>query len=133
MSHKHGIQSFIDNGVRPSLIPILLSYFQDRTMKVKWSNGISSPRPLPGGTPQGGTLGILEFNSQCNNNTDFLNEEEKFKFIDDLSFLEVLNLLMASLGQYDCKYQIPSDVGIDDKFIPGEYLQSQSHLKLSLN
>ena len=29
-SHKIGIQSFIDNGVRPSLIPILLNFFQDR-------------------------------------------------------------------------------------------------------
>ena len=78
VSHKHGIQSFIDNGVRPSLIPILLSYFQERTMQVKWSNGISSPRPMPGGTPQGGTLGTLEYNSQTNQNTDFLTEEEKF-------------------------------------------------------
>ena len=57
VSHKHGIQSFIDNGVRPSLIPILLSYFQERTMKVKWNNGISSHKPLPGGTLQVGTLG----------------------------------------------------------------------------
>ena len=40
-------------------------------MQVKWNKGFSTPRPLPGGTPQGDTLGILEFNSQTNNNTDF--------------------------------------------------------------
>ena len=129
VSHIHGIQSFIDNGVRPSLIPILISYFKERTMQVKWSNGLSQSRPLPGGTPQGGTLGTIEYNSQTNNNTDFLSDEEKYKFIDDLSFLEVLNLLMASLNQYDPREQVPSDVGIEDKFISGDNLKSQSHLK----
>ena len=130
VSHKHGIQSFIDNGVRPSLIPILLSYFQERTMQVKWSNGISSPRPMPGGTPQGGTLGTLEYNSQTNHNTDFLTEEEKFKYIDDLSFLEVVSLLTQILSQYDATQQVPSDIGTEDMFICGNQLQSQSHLRM---
>ena len=130
VSHKHGIQSFIDNGVRPSLIPILLSYFQERTMQVKWSNGTSSPRPMPGGTPQGGTLGTIEYNSQTNHNTDFLTEEEKFKYIDDLSFLEVVSLLTQILCQYDTKQQVPSDIGTEDMFICGEQLQSQSHLRM---
>ena len=31
-SHILGVQLFIDNGVRPSLIPILLSYFQERKL-----------------------------------------------------------------------------------------------------
>ena len=30
-----GIQSFIKNGVRKSIIPVLISYFQDRKMRVK--------------------------------------------------------------------------------------------------
>lgn len=34
---KLGVQSFIENGVRPALIPILINYFQDREMKVKWN------------------------------------------------------------------------------------------------
>ena len=33
---KLGIESFIQNGVRPSLIPILINFFQDRRMTVKW-------------------------------------------------------------------------------------------------
>ena len=58
MNHKLGIQSFIDNGVRPSLIPTLLSFFQDRSMVVKWKGCFSSSRQLPGGGPQGWTLGV---------------------------------------------------------------------------
>ena len=52
-SHKLGIQSFIDNGVRSSLIPVLISFFQDWSMKVRWNGKLSSSRNLPGGGPQG--------------------------------------------------------------------------------
>ena len=45
-SHILGLQSFIDNGVRPAFIPILLSFFQDRVMKIKWNKKISSSRNL---------------------------------------------------------------------------------------
>ena len=31
-----GIESFIENGVRPSLIPLLINYFQGREMFIKW-------------------------------------------------------------------------------------------------
>ena len=129
ISHRHGIQSFIDNGVRPSLIPVLVNYFQGRSMQVKWNKGISTPRPLPGGTPQGDTLGILEFNSQTNNNTDFLTNEEKFKYIDDLSILELVNLFMSNMQLYNAKQQVPSDIGTEHQFIPGDCLKSQEYLK----
>ena len=58
---KLGIESFISNGVRPSLIPLLINYFQDRKMSVKWKGTISSLRQINGGGPQGATLGILEY------------------------------------------------------------------------
>ena len=40
-SHKKGIQSFISNGVRPELIPILISFFQERHIQVKWNGDLS--------------------------------------------------------------------------------------------
>ena len=51
-SHKLGLQSFIDNWVSPSIIPILLSFFQDRKMKVKWNNSLKTSRDLFSGGPQ---------------------------------------------------------------------------------
>ena len=33
--HTLGVESSIKNGVRPALIPILISYFEDREMRVK--------------------------------------------------------------------------------------------------
>ena len=55
---KLGVQSFINNGVRPSSIPLIFSYLQGRRMKVKWHGKFSSTRELKGGGPQGSTFGI---------------------------------------------------------------------------
>ena len=52
--HRLGILSFLNNGVRKPLIPILISYFQDRQMAVKWNGSLSKAYPLPGGGAQGG-------------------------------------------------------------------------------
>ena len=41
--HKLGIESFLKNGVRKSLIPILISYFQNRQMSVK--SGMATCQP----------------------------------------------------------------------------------------
>ena len=127
-SHKLGIQSFIDNGVRPSLIPILLSFFQDRTMQVKWNGKFSSAKHLPGGGPQGGTLGIIEYKSQSDDNTDFLNIDEKYKYIDDLSIIELINLILNGIASYNSKQQVPSDIGIGHKFIHSENFKTQTYL-----
>ena len=43
-------------------------------MRVKWKKNLSSSRNLPWGGPQGGILGIIEYKSQSNNNTDNLKE-----------------------------------------------------------
>ena len=61
---KLGIESFLANGVRPSLIPVLKNFFQNRQMSVKWKGCQSQPRRINGGGPQGATLGILEYLSQ---------------------------------------------------------------------
>ena len=50
-SHILGVQSFSDNGVRPSLIPLLTSYFQSREMRIKWHGILSQPRRMPGSGP----------------------------------------------------------------------------------
>ena len=97
-------------------------------MKVKWNRGFSESRNLPGGGPQGGILGILEYKSQSNNNTDFLSEKEKFKYIDDLSILEVINLILAGISSYNVRQQVPSDIKIGNKFLHSKDIQTQGYL-----
>ena len=53
-----GIESFMRNDVRNSLIPVLTNYFQNRKMSVKWHGHITKPITINGGSggPQGATL-----------------------------------------------------------------------------
>ena len=95
---------------------------------MKWNNEVSSEYPLNGGGPQGDVLGILEYLSQTNNNTDFLSEEEKFKFIDDLSFLEWINLIIQGLTSYNFKAHVASDIGVHNQFLPSQNISSQGSL-----
>ena len=82
---KLGILSFIRCGVRMSLVPILISYFQNRKMVVKWNKQLSTVRNLPGGGPQGCSFGGLEYMVNSNDNTDHIPPDMKYKFVDDLS------------------------------------------------
>ena len=122
------IESFIRNGVRPTLIPLLVSFFQDRQMHVKWHGTTSSVRTLPGGVPQGSTFGLLGFKSSSNENADHVPLNRRFKFVDDLSTLEKLNLLLLGLIDYNFHDHVASDIGTDQKFLPPENFMGQTNL-----
>ena len=125
---KLGIESFISNGVRPSLIPVLTNYFQNRKMSVKWHGCRSVPKDINGGGPQGATIGLLEYLSQSNNSADCVDLVDRFKFVDDLTILEVMNLLTVGITSFNLKNSVPSDVPLHNQFIPPENLKSQGWL-----
>ena len=126
---KLGVESFVRNGVRPSLIPVLADYFQGRSMKVKWHGELSSARELNGGGPQGSTFGIWEYLSQSNDNCESVGESERFKFVDDLTFLEIIYLLNVGIATYNVKAHVPSDVPIHNQIIMPENLETPKHLE----
>ena len=105
-----------------------MNYFQDRQMHVKWHGVISSLRKLHGGGPQGALWGILEYLSQTNNNTDFIAPDKKFKFIDDLSILEIVNLLCLGLSSYNFSTHVASDIPEYGNFTNPRSLMSQSYM-----
>ena len=121
-------QSFIENGVRKSLIPVLVNYFQDRRMTVKWHKKFSSIRKLPGGGPQGCYLGGLEYKSQSNDSAKFVSNKNRYKFVDDLSLLEVINLLKIGLTSYNFRNHVASDIAIGSSYLPPSNCQSQDYL-----
>ena len=126
--HSLGIKSFITNGVRDSLIPILINYFQKRQMKVKWNGKFSSTQKMNGGGAQGGLPGIIEYLSQTNDCADFLRSDEKYRYIDDLSILEIINLISVGISSYNCKSQIPNDMKVGNTYIHPENIKSQKYL-----
>jgi hypothetical protein len=127
---KLGVEAFIKCGVRPSLIPLIISYLQDRTMVVKWHGETSSVRELNGGGPQGETFGIWEYLAQSNNSADCVDPDNRFKFVDDLTVLEKINLLIVGLSSFYCKATVPSDVADHNQIIPAECLKSQDYLNI---
>ena len=108
--HILGIQSFIKNGVRPSLIPLLSSYFQNRNIVVKYHRKLSKPRHQAGSGALGATLGNWEFLSQTNDSADCVPIKDRFKYVDDLSILEIINLLSVGLSSHNNKLREESDI-----------------------
>ena len=104
-------------GVRPSLIPLLISYLSERKMQVKFNGEMSDFLILIGGGPQGTLLGLLEYLILSNDNAESVHPEDRFKYIDDLSILHLI-LFSGLLVEYDIVRQVPSDIGVDHAFLP---------------
>ena len=54
----------------------------------------------------------------------------KYKFVDDLSTLEKLNLIAIGLCSYNFKAHVASDIGIDQKYLPPENFGGQESLNI---
>ena len=124
-----GVQSFINNGVRPSLIPLIMSYFEDRQMYVQWHGKESSMRQMPAGGPKGGTVRICSYLSQNNNNADCFKQNLRFMFVDNFTFLEMINWLNVGMASYIVRQQVPSNVPSSHYIIPAENLKTQKDLE----
>ena len=98
-------------------------------MSVKWHGCRFVPRKIKGGGPQFATLGIIEYLSQSNNSADCVSEEDRFKFVDDLTILEIINLLTIGISSFNLKQEVPNDIPTHNQIIPPEHLQSQKWLE----
>ena len=105
-----------------------MNYFQVEKMSVKWHGCQSVPRRIHGGGPQGATLGILEYLSQSNNSADLVQDLDCFKFVDDLSVLEIVDLVTVGITYFNLKYQIPTDLPLNNQYIPAHNLKYQNWL-----
>ena len=73
-------------------------------------------------------MGLIEYMSNSNSNTNHISKDMKFKFVDDLSALELLNLILIGLASYNFHHHVASDIGIDQLFLPTENIKSQESL-----
>ena len=73
-------------------------------------------------------VGVLEYLSQSNNSADCVGSQERFKFVDDLTILEIINLLTVGLSSFNYKQQVPNDIKEENNYISPENLQSQSYI-----
>ena len=121
------IRKFLDLGVRPELVPILASYLTDRKMQVKLKNKYSEVHDLPGGGAQGTLIGGLEYIVNSNDNVDDVDEDSKFKFVDDLTVVELV-MLSKLVTNYNFKNHVASDIAPDELFVSASNLKTQETL-----
>ena len=69
-----------------NMVPKILTILDTNNDKYKYGE-FSTVRDLPGGGPQGATMGLIEYKSNSNNNADHIPTDMKFKFVDDFSVL----------------------------------------------
>ena len=129
VSHNIGVQAFVDCGVRGSLMPLIISYFQDRSMKVQWNGATSSSYDLPASTPQGSSFGVEEFLAVSNDVASCVPDEEKFSYMDDLTAMEIVNLVCAGLASYNVRSHVSSSVPSHNQIIPAHHLKTQGYLE----
>ena len=122
------VLSFQNNGVRPCLIPLLMSFFEGRSMRVKWHGVMSGSKQLPGGGPQGTSLGIWSYLSQTNDNPEQAPEEDIYKFVDDKSLVEVIDFQKVGIASHNFRERVPSDVPISNIVIPNDNLKTQKYV-----
>ena len=117
LNHNKILIRLSDWGVPGWLLKILASYLTDRSMLLRYKNEQSSEHFLPGGGPQGVTLGLLMFLVEVNDagmdpppplpepvhkgdvasvlmppEQAITGEELRIKYVDDLTMAEVVNL-----------------------------------------
>jgi hypothetical protein len=121
------VKKFIQLGVRPSLIPLIASYLTDREMAVTFNGEMSDFITLIGGGPQGMLLGQIKYLIQSNDNAKIVAPDDRYKYIDDLSILQLV-LLAGLVTEYDFVQHVASDIGIDDMLIPPSSYPTQDSL-----
>ena len=73
-------------------------------------------------------MGIWEYLSQSNTSADCVSEEDRFKFVDDLTILEIVNLLTIGISSFNLKAEVPSDIPVHNQIVPASHLKSQKWL-----
>ena len=121
------VTKMINMGIRPSIVSILIEFLEDRQMTVKFNTEESSLFPLVGGGPQSSWSGQQSYIISSDDNADCVPEDDQYKYCDDLSILELL-LLGDALTEYNFWEHVASDVGVDQKFLPTQRLDTQTRL-----
>ena len=77
---------------------------------------------------QGSFLGNWEYLSQTNKNADCVPKENRWKWVDDLSTLEIINLITLGISSYNFKQHVASDIAIHGQFIQPNLLKTQGYI-----
>ncbi len=97
INHTVAIHKIIDSGVRSSIIPTISSFLSDRNQCVKLQGHLSDPKSITCGVPQGTKCGPIIFTIVVNDAA--ITADKRWKFVDDLTLGETINVKKAGQGQ----------------------------------
>ena len=123
------ITKMITMGIRSSIIMIIIEFMMNRKMKVKYNTATSRWYNLVGGSPQGTITGQISYISGSDDNADHVDQDDQYKYMDDLSILELI-MMGSILTDYDFHDHVASDIGVDQLYLPPENLKTQQNLNL---
>ena len=103
---------------------------EGRSCRIKWRDLLSKQRLLPGSGAQGSILGNIEYISQTNNNADHIPEEDKWKWIDDLTVIEIVNLITVGLSSYNFRQHVASDIPVHGQFVSAQNLKTDKFISV---
>ena len=89
---------------------------------------MSGSKKLPGGGPQGTSLGIWSYLSQTNDNPEKAPEKDIYKFVDDKILVEVIDLVNIGISSHNFRERVPSNVQTSNLVIPNENLKTQKYV-----
>ena len=97
-------------------------------MFVKQHDKQSNKRQLNCGGPQRGTFGILEYLSQSNKNAKCVEENQKWKWVDNRKILEIINLIYFGIAIYNVKAHVQNYINIEKSCISNNNLETQTNI-----
>ena len=121
------MQKLLAIGLRPSLIPLKSNYLSGRQCIVKFNSAKSNLTQFTGGFPQGSLIGQDAFLVTSDNCAYHVENDDKYRYINDLEILELVRLTGVLL-EYDVASHAPSDIGTHQQFLPPEACSTQSKL-----
>ena len=93
-------------------------------MTVMYKDVTSSEKQLPGGGAQGTLLGPEEYSCQSNYSANCVDSNKRYKFVDDLTTLEIL-MLKNKITSYNFKNHVASDIAVHNNYIDENQLDSK--------
>ena len=78
-------------------------------------------------------FGNLSFLSQSNDSVEHIEEDYQYKFVDDLTVLEIVNPISIGMASFNTKSSVPSDIPIHNRYIPPEHLKTQAYINEIMN
>ena len=71
---------------------------------------------------------MLEYLSQSNDNANNVPPDDRFKFMDILTILEIIHLASIGLASHNFRTQVPSNIPVHNQIIKSEHLKTTKYL-----